>query len=282
MTAVDSSADAMATAAQVRSSDGAKLHVRRYGDQSARPVVFFHGLGMDGLVWEAQATALHRSYQGVTVDLRGHGLSDAPADESYSSSEQWADDVHAVLQGLPSPATIVAWSYAGMVAADYLRKYGPDQLAGIYLVAPLRKVGTGEAMDLLDPAFLGQVPGLLSTDLAESVDASRGFLDLVTAEPLSQREHFERLGASLRVPAEVRAAMLSREIDNDEVWADATVPLGLGYGLGDRITKPESAADLAEVAAFRQVDEHPGAGHAVFLDRAQGFAADLDRFLGTC
>lgn len=263
----------------VRSSDNTALYLHRYGDPDARPVVFLHGLGMDGLVWDEQANRLSSSYQAVTVDLRGHGRSQAPADSSYSSAEQWADDIQAVLETLQRPAVLVAWSYAGMVAGDYVRKYGTDRLAGIYLVAPLRKIGTPEAVDLLDAEFLKQVPGLLSGELGDSVAATEAFIDLVTARPLGERLRLERLGATLRVPAAVRGAMLGREQDNDDVWAELSGPLGLAFGGQDRITKPASARGLAEIATLTQVDEHPDAGHAPFLDDAEAFAANLDRFV---
>lgn len=263
----------------VRSSDDTELYLRRYGDPDARPVVFLHGLGMDGLVWDEHADRLSGRYQVVTVDLRGHGRSQAPANTSYSNAGQWADDIHAVLDTLARPAVLVAWSYAGMVAGDYVRKYAAERLAGVYLVAPLRKIGTSEAVDLLDPAFLEQVPGLLSEELGDSVAATEAFIDLVTARPLGERVRLERLGAALRVPAAVRAAMLSREQDNDDVWAELPVPLGLAFGGRDRITKPASARGLAEIATPAQVDEHPDAGHAPFLDDADSFAANLDRFV---
>ncbi|MGQ4600976.1 alpha/beta fold hydrolase [Nocardia sp. R6R-6] len=265
----------------VESSDGTTLHVRCYGEPDARPVVFLHGLGMDGLVWLHQIGALRRDYRGVAVDLRGHGRSGAPADESYSDADQWADDLHAVLGRFDRPPVVVGWSYAGMMVGDFLRKYGEDRLAGVYLVAPLRKVGTAEGVDLLDAAFLELVPGLLSHDLETSVSATERFLDLVTAHPLADRARYERLGAALSVPAEVRSAMLAREQDNDDVWRELTIPLGLGYGTDDRVIKDISARGLAQIAPTTQVDEHAGAGHAVFLDSAEKFAADLDRFLGT-
>jgi non-heme chloroperoxidase len=269
----------LAVGESVRSSDTTEIFLRRYGDRDARPVVFLHGLGMDGLVWQEQAERLSARHQVVTVDLRGHGRSQAPVDNSYSNAGQWADDIHAVLETLPLPAVIVAWSYAGMVAGDYVRRYGPDRLAGIYLVAPLRKIGTPDSVDLLDPGFLALVPGLLSGELGDSVTATEAFIDLVTARPLGERQRLERLGAALRVPAAVRAAMLSREDDNDDVWEELAVPIGLAFGGRDRITKPASARGLAEITSPTQVDEHPDAGHAPFLDDADVFAANLERFV---
>ena len=280
MTTVQTSPDTVhATAARVRSSDGTDLYLRRYGGDAARPVLFLHGLGADGLVWAATASRLDSGFQALTLDLRGHGRSGAPLDQSYSSQDQWADDLHAVLETVRSPAVVVAWSYAAMVVADYVRKFGTGALGAIYLVAPLRKVGTSGAPDLLHPDFLRQVPGLLSNELPASVAATKAFLGLVTAEPLGEKEQLERLGSALGVPAEVRMAMLSREQDNDDVWAGLELPLGLAYGGADRITTPASSVELAELVAFTQTDVHVDAGHAVFLDDEQAFADNLNRFI---
>lgn len=270
------------TLISVTSSDGSALRVRKGGQPAARPVLFLHGLGMDALVWQAQIERLRDSYHGAALDLRGHGGSDAPVDDSYGRSEQWADDLHAVLATFDRPAVLVPWSYSGMVAADYLRKYGSERVAGVYLVAPLRKIGTSEALELLDQAFMAQVAGLLSNDLGDAVAAAQAFVDLVTSQPLHETVRLERLGAALAVPAHVRAAMLGREQDNDDVWGDTDVRLGIAYGRQDRIVKPSSSAALADLAGVEQVDEHPEAGHGVFLENGEEFARNLDRFLDSC
>lgn len=264
----------------IRSTDGTSLHVRMYGPVEAPAVLLVHGMSMDGLVWADQVDRLVAEHRVITLDLRGHGRSGDPADQSYSDAEQWADDLDAVINHCAATApTLVGWSYAGMIVGDYLRKYGQNRVSAIYLVTPLRKIGTAEAVDLLDPSFLQLVPGLLATDISELLPATRQFLDLVSSRRFSHRENYERLGAALSVPPHVRAAMLGREQDNDDVWQNLGVPLGVGFGDADRIVKPESSRTFADLVPSASVNEYAGGGHAPFLDDPARFASDLARFV---
>ena len=57
--------------------NGTKLY---YGDHgSGRPLVFLHGWGTSGRVWDAQAAELMTDHRVITVDWRGCGRSDRPA-----------------------------------------------------------------------------------------------------------------------------------------------------------------------------------------------------------
>lgn len=264
----------------VRSTDGTSLHVRMYGPVDAPAVLLVHGMSMDGLVWAGQIDRLSAEHRVIALDLRGHGRSGDPADQSYSDAEQWADDLDVVItQCAATLPTVVGWSYAGMIVGDYLRKYGQERVSGVYLVAPLRKIGTTEAVDLLDPSFLQLVPGLLATEVSELLPAVQQFLDLVSTRSASDGERYERLGAALSVPPHARAAMLGREQDNDDVWQNVGVPLGVAFGDADRIITPASSRTFADLIPSASVHEYPGSGHAPFLDDPARFASDLAQFV---
>ncbi|MGQ4615600.1 alpha/beta fold hydrolase [Nocardia sp. R7R-8] len=264
----------------VRSTDGTPLHVRTHGPSAAPSILFVHGMSADSLVWADQVDRLAAERRVITLDIRGHGRSGDPADQSYSDADQWADDLDAVIDRCTTTApAVVGWSYGGMIVGDYLRKYGPDRVSGVYLVAPLRKIGTAEAVDLLDPSFLQLVPGLLATDISELLPATRQFLDLISTRPFGDAEAYERLGAALSVPSHVRAAMLGRELDNDDVWQDSGVPLGVAFGDADRIVTPESSRAFADLVPGASVHEYRDGGHAPFLDDPGRFASELVRFV---
>lgn len=267
----------------VTGNGGCRLHVTEYGPESDTAVVLLHGLSLNGLIWEQQVAALTPAQRTVTVDLRGHGRSDAPRDGSYSDPEVWADDLHAVLTHLGSRhAVLVAWSYAGMVAADYLRRYGSDTIAGVFLVAPLRKVGTAQAADLLGTTFLGLVPGLLSTNVDDSLAAGKEFLRLCRHDVWPAAEADQRLGAVLSVRPDVRAGMLAREHDNDAVWRAFDKPLAIGYGTADHIIRPASSSQLADLTPGSRPYVYQAAGHTPFLEQPDRFNADLRAFVADC
>ncbi|WP_250284783.1 MULTISPECIES: alpha/beta fold hydrolase [unclassified Frankia] len=63
--------------ATVKLSDGVELFYEDRGN--GRPIVFLHGWGTSGRVWEGQVATLHEQARCVTPDWRGCGRSDHPA-----------------------------------------------------------------------------------------------------------------------------------------------------------------------------------------------------------
>ncbi|MEU1819367.1 alpha/beta hydrolase [Streptomyces roseifaciens] len=57
--------------------NGTMLHYQDFG--SGRPLVFLHGWGTSGRVWDAQAADLMTDHRVITLDWRGCGRSDRPA-----------------------------------------------------------------------------------------------------------------------------------------------------------------------------------------------------------
>ena len=103
---------------RISGAGGVKLHVVETGNPSGRPIVFIHGLSQCWLQWSRQMNSiLVKDYRLVALDMRGHGLSDKPAD-GYDDSKQWADDVHAVIQALSLEQPVLSgWSYGPLVSS---------------------------------------------------------------------------------------------------------------------------------------------------------------------
>lgn len=261
----------------VRASDDTSLHVRAHGPANGHVIVFLHGYGMDGLVWRRQTAALSASHRVLTVDLRGHGRSEAPLDDSYGDSGTWADDLAAVLDqtGVTRPV-LVGWSYSGLAIADYLAVHGETDIAGIFLVAPLRKLGSPEVTELVSGEFLHAVIGMLADDVPTATAAATSFVDLVA--DWDERERYERLGSVLSIPPAVRGAMGARVLDSDEVWGAFGKPLVIAYGDADRAVLPISSAQLAELTGAPSL-VFPGAGHAPFVDDPARFSDELAAFV---
>jgi pimeloyl-ACP methyl ester carboxylesterase len=95
------------------------------------PVVFLHGLGAAGWVWDAQVNALSATCEVHVLELPGHGQS------PYVSGLT----VHGMAEGLGQYLTnhqvarpiIVGHSLGGMIALDYAVNH-PNDLRGLVLV----------------------------------------------------------------------------------------------------------------------------------------------------
>jgi pimeloyl-ACP methyl ester carboxylesterase len=63
------------------------------------PLIFLHAFPLNRSMWDPQVQALVKRYRIVTVDLRGHGESDAPL--WRYTMEQFSDDLNALLDMPP-------------------------------------------------------------------------------------------------------------------------------------------------------------------------------------
>jgi pimeloyl-ACP methyl ester carboxylesterase len=101
-------------------ANGVRHHVQRMG-AGDRTVVFIHGLVMDNLssFYFTLANPIAEAAEVVLYDLRGHGLSERPA-EGYSVATLVAD-LAALLDALAitRPVTLVGNSFGGLVALAF-------------------------------------------------------------------------------------------------------------------------------------------------------------------
>jgi pimeloyl-ACP methyl ester carboxylesterase len=86
------------------------------------PLIFLHAFPLNRSMWDPQVQALVKRYRIVTVDLRGHGESDAPL--WRYTMEQFSDDLNALLDHLSIPhATWIGLSMGGYILFALWRKY---------------------------------------------------------------------------------------------------------------------------------------------------------------
>ena len=206
-------------------------------------------------------------------------MSEKPLEaDRYSDPRLWADDVAAVIDhvGLERPV-LVAWSYGGFIATDYVRAYGERAIAGLNLVGAA-VVLAPPAFDHIGPAFLENAPVAAGRDLATSIAAVRRFLEACTAEPLSAEDWSAALCWTMVVPAEVRGALISREIRADDVLAGLTIPVLVTHGLDDAIVLPSMAEHVLEVCGTAEASWYEGVGHVPFLEDPARFDRELGEF----
>jgi non-heme chloroperoxidase len=79
----------------VKGAAGVNLHVREYGNPTGVPILLIHGWSQSYLCWSKQyESGLADDARIVALDLRGHGMSDAPAEvDQYTDGDKWADDL---------------------------------------------------------------------------------------------------------------------------------------------------------------------------------------------
>jgi len=114
-----------------------RIHFLDWGEAGLPPVLLIHGLSNTAWSWTPVARRLRAVRHVVAMDLRGHGLSDAPTD-GYDPAGFTADVV-AVAEGsslLGNPgdrAVLAGHGFGGMVATWAADTLG-DRCAGLILV----------------------------------------------------------------------------------------------------------------------------------------------------
>jgi pimeloyl-ACP methyl ester carboxylesterase len=252
------------------------------GNPAGRPIVLIHGFLGNHLNWSSQfGGPLAGEFRLVSYDLRGHGASDKPLDpESYTSSATWADDLAAVIRarGLERPV-LVGWSYGGYVIADYVRAHGTSGLGGVVFLAAVTKAGSPEAVALIDPDALALFEGMFSEDVRTAVSATRAFLPLLSARPLGADAREITLAGAMMVPPQVRLAMFSRQLGNDDLLAKLDVPTLVVHGRADGVVLQAAAEHIAATVPGAKLLLYDGVGHAVALEDPERFNRDLADFV---
>lgn len=145
----------------------------------SEPVLALHGLADHSGVWAGLAEHFPADiYHLVAPDLRGHGDSSKPQ-TGYSAPEIIAD-LEALMDHLSWPsAHVIAHSWAAKIALVWAAQRG-DRLRSLVLV---------------DPAFVGQLPGWIAPTLP-LVYRMLSFLKLIG--PFDNREAMEQVAQGLR------------------------------------------------------------------------------------
>lgn len=94
--------------------NGTHLYYEMAGEGT--PLVFVHGLGLDGRMWDDQFERFARSYRVVRYDVRGFGRSDVPSGLPFNHAE----DLRALLDHLEAPgAHVIGLSMGGRIALHH-------------------------------------------------------------------------------------------------------------------------------------------------------------------
>ena len=268
--------------------DGLRLEVARSGPEvgglevgspevggleGAPALVFLHGISLSGAVWREQLRgSLAQRHLLVAPDLRGHGASDKPAEAHfYQDGARWAGDIRALLSGLERPV-LVAASYGGILALDYLEHFGSGDVAGLVLVGALARNGVRAAFADLGPGA-SQLQGMMRPDFETQYPASRAFVRALTHRPLPDADTERLLALTMMTPPFVRRSLGARRVEHDATLERLELSVLVIQGEEDAVVKPDAGARLAGLARRGRLERLPGVGHSPFLEVPETFDA---------
>ena len=158
-----------------------------YSDQGrGTTLVFIHAFPLSRAMWDPQVQVFAKEYRVITVDLRGHGESDAPL--WHYTLDQFTDDLNALLSHLSlSQAVFIGLSMGGYILMAFSRKY-PEKVKAVVFADTRAHADTEEGQagrfemaqnaykdgpeaiaDLMLPKLLSQTSRESKTELVETL-----------------------------------------------------------------------------------------------------------------
>lgn len=263
----------------VTGGDNTKIHVIDCGNRSRQPIVFIHGISQSSLCWEKQFHSLSKEFRLVALDLRGHGKSEKPRC-GYDNTSNWAEDIHSVITELRlETPVLVAWSYGGLVACDYLRLYGDAAISGINFVSAETTLGTKWEDMYSTPQRNVINDGFICESAEANIDAVQKFVRLSFFHRLSVGEFYFIYGYNMVVPPYVRKAMLSRVVANWDILPRISRPVLVTHGLRDNVIHPLQSEIIASTIQGAQLSLYEDTGHTPFWENPSRFNGELRDFV---
>lgn len=111
---------------------GVKIHYEVHG--SGPVILLSHGFSATSRMWAGQIEALSRDHKLVVWDMRGHGQSDYPADQSAYSQDATVDDMAAILDAVGAKSAIVGGlSLGGFMSLAFYVKH-PERVRALLII----------------------------------------------------------------------------------------------------------------------------------------------------
>lgn len=235
-------------------------------------VVLLHPVGLDLTFLTPVAELLGKDFTVLSVDQRGHGQS--PAMPAAHSLDDYADDLHALLNNIGfAPAAIAGFSFGGMVAQALALNYPADVTALVICASRATLPAPGRAISQ-----------------ARGDDARAGGIAAVLEATLDRWFTPQFRAAGKDAPA--RARLLSDDVDG---WAQAwhamanvetlprlptlRVPTLCLTGERDKSAPPDVVKEMANAIPGARYAELPGAPHMLFIEQPQETARVIGGFL---
>ncbi|MDB5968435.1 MAG: Pimeloyl-ACP methyl ester carboxylesterase [Hydrocarboniphaga sp.] len=256
------------------------------GDPSAPAVILLHGGGQTRHSWRrAQHELIEQGFYVISLDARGHGDSDWPADADYTFKSQ-ANDLRAVIATLPRLPALVGASMGGATAL-YLIGNSPEPIASaLVMVDVVPRIEAEGSKKIRE--FMGANPQGFAS-LEEAADAVAAYYptrkrpkdpsglmkNLRLRDDGRLHWHWDpRFISSMEraEPPEMGRFMLA-------ACRGVHVPTLLVRGMESDIVGQAGVEEFRQLLPQLQVADVAGAGHMVAGDRNDAFNKSVVDFL---
>lgn len=252
------------------------IHLGYTDEGRGEPLVFLHAFPLSKAMWEPQRTALVSHYRVITVDLRGHGESDALL--WHFTLDDYAADIIALLEHLGiGRATFVGLSMGGYILFALFRQH-PEMVkalvladtraqadseegkAGRVALAQLAyRQGMGAVAEQMLPKLLAPVTVQTRPDVVEQVRAI-----ILKNDPAG---------------VIVDLIAMAERPDSSSLLPTLACPTAIIVGEHDVATPPAEARFMAERIPQARLVTIPEAGHLSNYEQPEAFNHALTTFM---
>jgi pimeloyl-ACP methyl ester carboxylesterase len=269
----------------VAGAQGIPLAVTEAGMPGGPEILFLHGLGQgkESFLPQLDSEAL-RGHRMVAFDLRGHGMSAKPWQESdYTNPALWAEDVNAVMRatGLQKPV-LVAWSYGALVAADYIRLFGTDSLSGLILISSLGGLVEPPPPnpDTVFPPELLRARALVGIpDLADQSEYGALVVPMLAKAGAAEGWQDRAARLALMVPPYAQPHLRAHPSNNTDLLPKLDIPVLFVHGDFEASFSQATIDQLLARAPCARASAYLAQGHSPFAEAPERFNAELIAFV---
>ena len=265
---------------------GLKVHYRDEGNPAGRPVVLVHGYSASVHAWEPWVARLSGRYRLISLDLPGHGLTEAPPGY-LSTGEANAEIVDQLTRKLGVQRFVLAGnSMGGAVAWTYALAH-PERLDGLVLVAAAgwpRPEGSQEGAPLVFRLLANPVGRAVLRRMDPAAMARDGLEDAYLDKALVTPQLLTRYAELARAPGH-RDILLtgggSRATVTPQTFAAIRTPTLVMTGEQDKLIPASDSRAFAAAIPGAKLVIYPDGGHVPMEQLPDRSAADMAAWLET-
>ena len=248
-----------------------------YSDEGqGPPVIFLHAFPLNRTTWAPQVAGLSDRYRVVTIDLRGHGESDAPM--WRYTLDQFAEDVHGLLKHLGiARATFVGLSMGGYILFALYRTH--PALFQALVLADTR--ATADTPDAKAARFsMAQIAYRRGTSVIADLMLPKLLSPAACEHRADLRDHLRTIITGNQVSGIVGDLMAMEERpDSTPLLSTISVPTLVIVGEEDLASPPEDVKSMADRIPGSTFVRIPQAGHLSNMENPVAFNEALLSFL---
>lgn len=250
--------------------NGTALHLLEpepRGTEKDPSLLFIHGAGGNGKIWEEQAAFFKGKHSIFRLDLPGHGGSDPRGEDRISSYARWArlssDKLFA-----KRPFVLVGHSMGGAVVLELALK-PPDGLKGIVVV------GSGAKLAVTRAIFQ------MLSENPEAFFETIGRFAFSPAAPVAVVERFVLVARQCPAPVTFNDFQACDHFDIRNRLPEIRIPTLVLCGEEDQLTPVKYSRYLHENITNSHLIVIPNAGHMVMMEQPDTLNRAIESFLDT-